>query len=77
MRNSNDFTVKKFGSLSKYKTFRSFRKEDYKSLDDRTFRTELFPIDFVLFFFNHRPRHFVKGETIKFLTFYISFLFLE
>lgn len=57
MRNSNlnDFTVKKFGSLSNLKLFD--RREDYKTLDVRTLRTEYFPIIFVflsffLFFFN-------------------------
>lgn len=44
--------LKSLGIAVEYKTFRSFRKEDYKSLDDRTFRrTQLFPTDFVFFFF--------------------------
>ena len=46
--NLNNFTVKKFGSLSNLKLFD--RKEDYKSPDDRTLRTELFPIVFLFFF---------------------------
>lgn len=46
--NLNNFTVKKFGSLSNLKLFD--RKEDYKSPDDRTLRTELFPIVLLFFF---------------------------
>lgn len=46
--NLNNFTVKKFGSLSNLKLFD--RKEDYKSPDDRTLRTELFLIVLLFFF---------------------------
>lgn len=81
MRNSNlnNFTVKKFGTLQNPKLFD--RGEDYKSLDDRTLRTELFPI--VFFFFLsfssfsiviNRPRSILREKRSNFLRVYAFYV---